>query len=147
MNAPINKPSVSLCSPIRKELENLELVSVLKLVYESQLLFDVAVTKELTGDLCSVNRPPLSSTEVYTEDELYLWRWRNSWRTNWDKFELRTPLHCEVMIGSWSAGRFYSQWPAYKLAYLLGQLSSAVSPWWLSLKGWNLVSPFICLCR
>ena len=50
------------------ELENLDLVSVLKLVFELQLLFDVVVTKELTDDLCSVNMPPLSSTEVYMED-------------------------------------------------------------------------------
>ena len=32
--------------------------------------------------------------------------------------------------------------PWYKLAYLLGQLSSAVSLWWPNLKG---CSPFICL--
>ena len=68
MNAPINKPQVSSCLPIHKELENLDLVSVLKLVFELQPLFDVAVTKELTDDLCSVNTPPLSSTEVYMED-------------------------------------------------------------------------------
>ena len=29
--------------------------------FELQLLFDVAVTKEFTDDLCSVNMPPLSS--------------------------------------------------------------------------------------
>ena len=68
MNAPINKFWVSSCSPIHKELENIDLVSVLKLVFELQPLFDVAVTKELTDDLCSVNTPPLSSTEVYMED-------------------------------------------------------------------------------
>jgi len=39
---------------------------------------------------------------------------------------------------------FYSQWLAYKLVYLLDQLSSAVSPWWFHLKGCNLASPFIC---
>ena len=68
MNAPISKPWVSSCSPIHKELENLYLVSVLKLVFELQPLFDVAVTKELMDDLCSVNTPPLSSTEVHMED-------------------------------------------------------------------------------
>ena len=36
--------------------------------FELQPLFDVAVTKELTDDLCSVNMPPLSSTEEYMED-------------------------------------------------------------------------------
>ena len=64
MNAPINKPRVSSCLPIYKELQNLNLVSVLKLVFELQPLFDFAVTKELTDDLCSVNMPPLLSTEV-----------------------------------------------------------------------------------
>ena len=54
--------------PIHKELENLDLVSVLQLVFELQPLFDVAVMKELANDLCSVNTPPLSSTEVYMED-------------------------------------------------------------------------------
>ena len=68
MNAPINKPWVSSCLPIHKELENLDLVSVLKLVFELQPLFDVVVTKELTDDLCSANTPSLSSTEVYMED-------------------------------------------------------------------------------
>ena len=68
MNASINKPWVSSCWPIHKELENLDLVSVLKLVFKIQPLFDVAVTKELTDDLCSVNTPPLSSTKVYMED-------------------------------------------------------------------------------
>ena len=68
MNAPINKPCVSSCLPIHKELENLDLVSILKLVFELQPLFDVAVTKEITDDLCSVNTPSLSSTEVYMED-------------------------------------------------------------------------------
>ena len=68
MNAIINKPWVSSCSPIHKELENLDLVFVLKLVFELQPLFDVAVTKELAYDLCSVNTPPLSSTEAYMED-------------------------------------------------------------------------------
>ena len=68
MNAPINKPWVSSCSPIHKELEYFDMVSVLKLVFELQPLFDVAVTKELTDDLYSMNTPPLSSTEVYMED-------------------------------------------------------------------------------
>ena len=68
MNAPINKPWISSCLPIHKELVNLDLVSVLKLVFELQSLFHVSVTKELTDDLCSVNTPPLSSTEVYMED-------------------------------------------------------------------------------
>jgi len=40
------------------------LISVIKLVFELQLLFDVAVTKEFTDDLCSVNTFTLSSTEV-----------------------------------------------------------------------------------
>ena len=53
---------------IHKELKNLDLVSILKLVFELQPLFDVAVMKELTYDLCSVDTPPLSSTEVYMED-------------------------------------------------------------------------------
>jgi len=47
MNAPISKPWVSSCLPIYKEFEHLCLVSVLKLVFELQLLIDVAVTKEL----------------------------------------------------------------------------------------------------
>jgi len=68
MNAPINKPLVSSCLPIHKELENFDLVSVLKLVFELQPLFDVAVTNKPTDLLCSVNTPPLSSTEVYMED-------------------------------------------------------------------------------
>ena len=68
MNALINKPWVSLCSPIHKEFENLCLVSILKLVFELQPLFDVMVMKEFRDDLCSVNTPPLLSTEVYMED-------------------------------------------------------------------------------
>ena len=68
MNVPINKPWVSLGSPIHKEFENLCLVSVLKLVFKLQPLFDAVVTKEFTDDLCSVNTPPLSRTEVYMED-------------------------------------------------------------------------------
>ena len=68
MNTPNNKPWVSSCLPIYKELENLDFISVLKLVFVLQPLFDVAVMKELTEDLCSVNMPPLSSTEVYMED-------------------------------------------------------------------------------
>jgi len=79
MNVSFNKPWVSSCLPIHKEFENLCLVSVLKLAFELQLLFDVAVTKEFTDDLCSVNTPPLSNTEVYMEDKLHLRRWRNLW--------------------------------------------------------------------
>ena len=67
MNAPINKSWVSLCLPIHKKLENLNLFSVFQLVFELQPLFDVAVTKELTDNLCSVNKPPLSKTKVYME--------------------------------------------------------------------------------
>ena len=68
MNAPINKPWISLCLPIRKEFKNLCLVSILRLVLELQPFFDVAVAKEFTDDLCSVNMPSLLSTEVYMED-------------------------------------------------------------------------------
>ena len=75
MNTPINKPRVLSCSPIHKKFKNLCLISVLKLVFELQLLFDVGLMKEFTDDLCSVNTPPLSSTEVYMEDQLYLRRW------------------------------------------------------------------------
>ena len=39
------------------------MVSILKLVFELQLLFGVAVTKEFTDDLCLVNMPPSSSTD------------------------------------------------------------------------------------
>ena len=67
MNTPINKPWVSLCLPIHKEFKNVCLVSVLKLVFELQLLFDTAVMKKFTNNLCSVNMPSLSSTEVYME--------------------------------------------------------------------------------
>jgi len=37
------------------------LVSVLNLVFGLQPLFDVAVMKEFTKDLCSVNMPPFRS--------------------------------------------------------------------------------------
>jgi len=47
-------------------------VPVLKLVFELQSLFDVVVTKEVTDNLSSVNILPLSSTEVYMKDLLYL---------------------------------------------------------------------------
>jgi len=57
MNAPINKPWVSSCLPIHKEFENLCLASVIIRVFELQLLFDVAETKESTDDLCSVSMP------------------------------------------------------------------------------------------
>jgi len=52
--------------PVRKSLG---FISVLKLVFELQPLFIVvAVMKEFMDDLCSVNIPSLSSTEVYMED-------------------------------------------------------------------------------
>ena len=42
-----------------------------------------------------------------------------------DDFSSDLPL---VALVSYDAGRLYSQWLAYKLAYLFHQLSSAVSP-------------------
>jgi len=42
-------------------------VSVLKVVFELQALFDVVVMKEFIDNFCSVNTPSLSSTEVYME--------------------------------------------------------------------------------
>ena len=71
MNDPINKLSVSFCLPIHKQFENLCLFSVLKLVFELQSLFGIAMMKEFTDDLCSVIMPSLSSTEVYMENQLY----------------------------------------------------------------------------
>ena len=68
MNVSINEPCVSSCLPILKDFENLSLVSVLKLVFDLQPLFDVKVTKEFTSDLCSVNVPPLSNSELCMED-------------------------------------------------------------------------------
>jgi len=95
MNAQINKPWVSLSLPIHMEFKNFCLVSVLKLVFKLQPLFDVVVTKEFMDGLCSVNMPPFSSTEVYME----------------------------LVVGA--PVDFI---PNGLCAYLLGQLSSAVSP-------------------
>ena len=46
MNMLINKPWVSSCLPIHEEFKILCLVSVLKSVFELQLLFDAVVMKE-----------------------------------------------------------------------------------------------------
>ena len=63
---PINKPWVSLCLPINRGFETLCLVSVLKLVFALQLLFDVVLTKEFTDDFCSVN--------LFYQAQKYTWK-------------------------------------------------------------------------
>ena len=61
---PMDKSWESLCSPIHREYKDLCFISIHEQILKLQMFVYVAVTKEFTGNRCSVNLPSFSNKEA-----------------------------------------------------------------------------------